>query len=327
MKETQYKLMIYPKIIINLDILSLLNVFCKTEVVKYFKIDIFIKHLLIVLLSSLSLTAFAQEFSFQLFFADAIGNKDTITLGYDSIATDKIDSLFGEENIIKLSPKSGLDIRLSDEYFLRNYSQTTGTYHCKKQILKFNCRKSASTIAQTIDINTKNWPVTVTWDPSLFNDQCKDGSVFTSIHPGGWWDTGSKSNLHQQILANNGEVSFSSNCDRDKGYCYISKSDTIAVFWLAIGTKSILRTSIDDIKHKSAGVVVFPNPTSSQFTVQLEGNLLTTISIHDIHGQELIKQTFENATTINVEHLLPGLYYYKLYNLKTAGRSGIFLKK
>ena len=43
MKETQYKLMIYPKIIINLDILSLLNVFCKTEVVKYFKIDIFIK--------------------------------------------------------------------------------------------------------------------------------------------------------------------------------------------------------------------------------------------------------------------------------------------
>ena len=56
-------------------------------------------------------------------------------------------------------------------------------------------------------------------------------------------------------------------------------------------------------------------------------NLLTTISIHDIHGQELIEQTFENATTINVEHLLPGLYYYKLYNLKTARRSGMFLKK
>ena len=35
-----------------------------------------------------------EEFSFQLYFEDAVGNRDTITLGYDPLATDTMEMLF-----------------------------------------------------------------------------------------------------------------------------------------------------------------------------------------------------------------------------------------
>jgi len=47
-----------------------------------------------------SSTSFAQEeFSFELYFEDAVGNRDTLVLGYDENATDTIDSGFLEIDI------------------------------------------------------------------------------------------------------------------------------------------------------------------------------------------------------------------------------------
>ncbi len=41
-----------------------------------------------------------EEFSFTLYFEDAIGNKDSLILGYDELATNGEDEEFGEENVI-----------------------------------------------------------------------------------------------------------------------------------------------------------------------------------------------------------------------------------
>lgn len=60
-----------------------------------------------------------QSFLFQLFFLDAQGNRDTIILGTDDLATDTIDTALGEVNIIGVPIDTGLDIRITDEW--RNY--------------------------------------------------------------------------------------------------------------------------------------------------------------------------------------------------------------
>ncbi len=57
-----------------------------------------IKHLYLLFIISLFSICKAQEFSFQLKFIDAIGNTDSVTLGYDLTATNAIDPEFAESN-------------------------------------------------------------------------------------------------------------------------------------------------------------------------------------------------------------------------------------
>ncbi|MGM0479455.1 MAG: hypothetical protein ACQERC_09540 [Bacteroidota bacterium] len=61
-----------------------------------------------------------EEFSFQLNFEDAEGNKDSVIVGYDENATDGIDVLFGEQNIISQPWDSVLDVRLSEQLSYQN---------------------------------------------------------------------------------------------------------------------------------------------------------------------------------------------------------------
>lgn len=58
------------------------------------------KKLLFISFIFQSLMLLAQEeFSFQLYFEDKFGHKDTVTVGHDLFATNGIDSLFGEVDI------------------------------------------------------------------------------------------------------------------------------------------------------------------------------------------------------------------------------------
>ena len=58
------------------------------------------KKLSLALFSLIWHLSFAQSFSFELYFEDANGAKDTLEFGYDPSATDSIDPIFQEINII-----------------------------------------------------------------------------------------------------------------------------------------------------------------------------------------------------------------------------------
>ena len=135
------------------------------------------KRILFFFAVSISLTSYAQQFSFQMFFKDAIGNRDTLTLGYDTAATKLIDAAFGEVNIIGVPLDSVFDVRVTDEYSWG--VQPQGTFHTKRQITFYDC-DSPLLSYQNIDIKAKYWPVTATWDKTLFNDSCRDWSSFNS---------------------------------------------------------------------------------------------------------------------------------------------------
>ena len=251
----------------------------------------------------------AQEFSFEIFFEDSAGNQDSIILGYDDAATFGIDSSFGEINIINVPYSAGLDVRVTDEWSNRENS-IPPTFHTKKQIYQEACPNNF--LIPVIDIVTDNWPVTATWDNSLFNDVCRNGSVFTSIHPLGWWDTGSPSDLLRVVLSDVNEVTFTSNYDGDfnPAYAYINDNgDIIPIYWQTFGDQSIILSISENYE---TDIKIFPNPTNDFLYYEIDApELISEINIYDINGRKQNIQDSDNSLDLKI--LTSGIYFIEFF--------------
>lgn len=257
----------------------------------------------------LSQIAIGQEFSFKMYFEDAIGNKDTLELGYDVNATDTIDAIFGEINIIGIPFDSVFDIRISDAYWNNN----VGTFQTKKQIVQSNNCRALSFI--TIDLKCNNWPVTATWDNSVFSDTCRNGSVFTSVHPGGWWDTGSPSDLWRAELLNTNQVTFTSNYfsgQFDEYYAYVNdQNDTIPVFWQAFGDSTILMVGMEEFITNNE-INVFPNPAINYTTIQFVNQDLKIENVQVLNINGASQPITVTGKNIDLTKVPTGLYFIQL---------------
>jgi hypothetical protein len=240
----------------------------------------------------------AQQFSFNMVFQDSLGNTDTLIFGYDPEATWGIDIEFGEENIHGEPIDTTFDVRVSDE--IDRHHDTINiydTFSLKKMIVKEDCDRWPTPIP--INIRCDNWPVTAYWDSSLFYTECLEGSVFTSVHPGGWWDVGSASDLWRILLSQKSQVTFSTNI-RD-----YAEQDSIAVFWVAMATKWHLFTSVESLDKKS--IQLYPNPTDGN--LYYDNKYTSTIDhleIIDLAGT--IHPVPNKSGTIETENLPPGIF-------------------
>ncbi len=249
-----------------------------------------------------------QEFSFKMYFEDAIGNKDTLTIGYDINGTETIDSEFEEINIISIPLDTSFDVRISDEWQNRLYQNIPGTFHTKKQIIeKKECGIWYS--LNSIDIFTNNWPVTVQWDSTLFIDTCLNGSLFTSVMPGGWWDTGG----FRKVLVGSNSMTFAPNYPyHDDYYGYINENnDTIDVFWQTFGDSTILILGTEELVSNK-NFKIYPNPTINNITIQfIDQDLkIENIQVLNINGKsQPITVTDKN---IDLAKIPNGLYFIQL---------------
>jgi hypothetical protein len=289
------------------------------------------KNFILIIFLSCFYFSFSQEFSVELFFEDSAGNQDSIILGYDDNATDGIDSSYNETNIISIPYNSGLDVRISDEQKARTTypNPISATYHTKKQIFPKNCPTNFS--IQAIDIVTENWPVTLTWNNLLFDNDCRNGSVFTSINPGGWWDTGSPSEFSNgafprtQLLIEN-EVTFSDNTDYpeyglNENYDYLTDDNIIvSVFWFTFGNESLL---LNVEEYNSPKVTIYPNPTDNNITFDINTTNLEIehVELLDISGRTS-KIKLDNIDSISLENFETGIYFVRF-----TFKSGITLLK
>jgi hypothetical protein len=71
---------------------------------------------------------------------------------------------------------------------------------------------------------------------------------------------------------------------------------------------------------------IFPNPFSNQITFTSSTNELSTISLYDLLGKQILQQSFSNSTTINTEQLENGIYFYELENSKRILGKGKVVK-
>ena len=81
-----------------------------------------------------------------------------------------------------------------------------------------------------------------------------------------------------------------------------------------INEEDVLKSvnSIFDINHND--FVIYPNPTTGNFTVSGEG--LNHIEVYDVQGRKLLSHTanLTPQTSINVSHLQGGIYFVKMYS-------------
>jgi hypothetical protein len=259
----------------------------------------------------------AQQFSFPLYFSDAVGNRDTIVIGYDNAATDSIDSLFQEINIINTPLDTGLDVRISDEWWRRmnmNDGDTSGSYHTKKQIIRNTCSYAANIIS--IDIKTLHWPVTASWgDSSIASDTCSN-VLFTGWEPGGWWDVPPPTNLYQEYIDPSfpNSVTFTENRDEFLYYCgYINDIYFVSYYWLAFWLQPV---SINEISVEKLEIKVFPNPTTQNATVAfpLEFGVVKTVQLYSSIGQ--LVGAYPNINNLDLTAFSKGIYQLVAINSK-----------
>ena len=124
------------------------------------------------ILTFLTLSFFVkgQEFSFEMYFEDALGYKDTLVFGYDDNATDTIDLSFEEVNIRSTPFDSIFETRISDFDFSTNgiYISDPTTVQSKKQIQNKDCLRNSFPFISAINLNKVAYPLDIYWDSSLF---------------------------------------------------------------------------------------------------------------------------------------------------------------
>jgi len=282
------------------------------------------KNLYLIILSLfLFVSVQAQQFTFDVYFEDAVGNRDTITLGYDAMASDTINSQYGEINIVNQVWDSVFEVRLSEFDYI-NYSGSTynPSFQSKKKIMRFTpqppCIYSSTPVF--IAVKNKYRPFHFTWDSTLFQDTVRMSSGFQFFHyvcPGPIWASSTDSLLFEDPL---------NYCEQ----CHIEQNgDTI---WLIGFTFSYFNTiGFQDPMGEGLVVKAYPNPVKELLTFDMENiKQESELMIYNSLGQLIREEQIDNASQnykINISDYKSGIYYYQITLSNSQKKySGKFVK-
>jgi hypothetical protein len=76
----------------------------------------------------------------------------------------------------------------------------------------------------------------------------------------------------------------------------------------------------------SENVFVVPNPCSDKVTFTVSSNELSTLSLYDVLGKEIVQKTFTTSTTLNMDQLEKGIFIYVIRNGKMTNKTGKLVK-
>ncbi|MCO5267469.1 MAG: T9SS type A sorting domain-containing protein [Brumimicrobium sp.] len=279
------------------------------------------KHVYLLLFMLIGANSFSQipEFEFQLYFEDAAGNKDTITLGYDPSALETINPQFGEVNI-KTTPidTASLDVRATEGLISPGDDQ----FNFKKRIIPYDCAVEKLGSPIPIQIFTNHWPVNISWNKGTeFWDTCRQSSIFTSYHPGGWWDVGAPSHLklYMNNITNQPITFYDNSFVPDYGYID-EEGNKITMFWFAfVKDFSQFVGSLSSFNPEGNKIGPYPNPFENSFNLP-EDISPSKIQIRDIRGSKI--EFEQKGNSINLINCNPGIYFLsfiankQLYNFK-----------
>jgi hypothetical protein len=276
------------------------------------------KQILYILFILLTFQCFSQsftpEFEFQLYFEDAAGNKDTLIIGDASVATNLIDTVFGEENIINQPWNSVFEVRASNKYWEGYPFADTALMQAKKAIVN---KDEVGNNYITFDIKAENWPVTISWDSTLFHGQNDSlqyaGSWMTAWEYGQWWDGGGQPlylyNQNQMLLTN--EVLPQTSLNNILTSLYTTNNnDTIYTMWFNFQDSSAFTMSIKN-NEKADKILFFPNPFEDFFYIQgVEASTIESIRSYDLKGQKQKLQ--QDGTKFSLPKSPLGIYIVEI---------------
>lgn len=244
----------------------------------------------------LSLSGVAQEeFSFQLYFEDDNGNKDTLVLGFDPLASDSIDDNFGEVNLIGQPWDTIFEVRAIKRGFINGSLSVKGM--SKKSIVTKNINGSGVTIA----INKEATGVQMSWDSNIFIDSTVKGSSFIFL------DCASPSNnnviLLKDVFGVYGINSSLFNC---------SQSDSVNSFRLEFKSK-VQYVDVPVDENNFPNILIYPNPTTDNLIIdfQKEDNSdKRKLTVLNQLGQEVIAEEIKSIShLVSLDTLPKGCYF------------------
>lgn len=291
------------------------------------KLNIFICISILIIGNSNAQPFKEPQFKFTLYVHDALGFRDSVILGMDSILTATyIHPDFGEVDITDIPFTNPLEIRGSEyggnEFHSKIKIQPY--YLCSDKFSSYNF-----TTYMGVSLRVKNFPITLSWDKEKIKNSCPNWLHFTrhwlfTHHP---WPP---SVFPQPILRLSEQDSFTFDkkyldITNDYKNAYIANidsgaTDSIYVFFLGWAKNMPVDAvvNIQDISLNSS-----PNPTNRLITITLPKNIenIESIVIENIGGKkakEIIRPELFNDSEIHLDFsdLIPNLYIVKVRNKK-----------
>ncbi|HRO75163.1 MAG TPA: T9SS type A sorting domain-containing protein [Crocinitomicaceae bacterium] len=263
-----------------------------------------------------------EEFSFQLYFEDAIGNRDTITLGYDPLATDTIDVAFGEENILNQPwSDSTLDVRITDKMPTILYDWLgQETFRTKKQIVESYCM-TTSWEGRRVFVDVKNavFPITMSFDTQLYQDSCVHGSTMDVLDPELHIDPveGPPEYFFDWIFYkknwNNGHYTpYSRNVSEYSELIYKDVDDKhIFTYLITLQDNRWVTLNSNDLPKEN--FQIYPNPTTDIVTIDIANNDKGELLIYQLDGTFIRKQSLlSSSNVVSIRDLNTGVYFFEI---------------
>jgi len=255
----------------------------------------------------------AQQFSFELYLADMHGNADTLILGYDSNASDSIDSQFDEIDILNNPWDSVFEARISPlTEWMGPVNNHNPQFQLKKQILNFNpkppynpftCHSSSPVYIEIYSASGRQF--SLKWDSTKFMDSSNFSSGFAFINQ----------IIHQPAFHLNSVDSLLFNNWQTNDSYYLSNGDTI--WLLGFAFISYTEVGINEVtKNETENVIIYPNPASEIVNIEFKKSLTDKVEVQlfDISGKLLFKQEIINKDKIEIDisHLKSGVYIIEI---------------
>lgn len=272
------------------------------------------------LLLLVSINLFSQEFSMKLIFENNSGARDSLVVGYDSSASDTIDSFFSEVNIKSDSLDSLLDVRIpiyADPFIW----DSMGVAQVKRQITMRKCDDQyLSEKPVPIDVYSSSWPIKISWNVESLKDSCHRGSFLTTIHPKSWFDSDGHTEPFLVQLAQQDHVLYKKYvqvCPSDN--CYFYQGKMIIRYWMAFDNQ--FSVSINEL------------PQSQQFKISLTNGVLlikserTNLSrfkavLLDLSGTIINQNIGEQMVKLNIQNM-----QNKICVLQIISKGNVLTKK
>ncbi len=267
----------------------------------------------------------------QFYFEDALGNKDTITLGYDTDANSDYNPDFGEVNIKAVPWDSIFEARASH---LEGANDHASPNVLSKKIIGSSKGRLDSEIdcsfnreALQFFVKVKHLPLKISWNQDVFNNDCISQSYITPHHlpliiPDWFRDTLGIYNTNAFFcLGEYSEYVIQNFSEVDNSFFpYIlepktdGKPDTIHGFLVlalpieeAYFTPCPERVNTEDLNENNLKINVHPNPTTSSVRIDLQGAF--SWRLYNVQGIGLLTG---KEHEINIEALPGGMYFVEI---------------
>lgn len=276
-----------------------------------------LNHLLFtVLCFLLFVVTHAQEFSTAIYFENKDGLRDTVIVGYDSLASAGLDTIFSESDLTDQAMDT-FDVRLTSVIQGICMGPDLGPqkmedvcfFQNKYNIVPKNCNSfpvdKLSSVMQCL-IPNKDLPVTIRWDRNAFNTNCLEESVITELPTENWWDILCVETYFwdDMVLSVKNEAIIEYPIGVQ---VYNELSDTFSLLYIGLLHEDIGSNSEEYVPAKPK---IFPNPVNAD--LQLQGERFEQFSLYNSSGERVLFGGYQSK--INMAPMQQGLYFLELLN-------------